>query len=409
MLIRGALSIPQRYELMAGLNVPVAIMLAPWWRAELVATPRAQARLRQWCVTSDEASLEPWTRERVLSQLEYYGDGEQMMSVVAAALAQLPPPIIEYVLSHAVFFGVGWRTNGWIGRMPPCAGKRLVVVSGAWRDAEVLQRTVTHEAAHCWLEDFSTAPLREIDLQVLRLAAELSPAHAGDAAAADEVVYVAESRAEALTDYCLSALSHPDTPDHNNNNESEEVQMDTKRIRVEIDLPKTEEVFLRGLSIDVDPGVVKARRAIEDARREVEALEVRSREAAREVERVRQDVADGRRTIDDLERVVAASAAREQTVALMLPRQRQILVDAEAAYNAEVDQAKQRLHREGQARLELLQRAARLLTPMLEQIQDLEVALETACPGMPFVEWPASARDNIHLYGHARGVRAKVS
>ena len=117
-----------------------------WLTPELVAsTPTATEHLANWLEADGLNRPMPDLHREV----SFHGDVE-LLAPLCDALAVVAPPARDFVLSVAAFVGTGWSTRGWTGRIP--SWPRVVVLSGASRDAAAIQDTVLHEAAHVWLE-----------------------------------------------------------------------------------------------------------------------------------------------------------------------------------------------------------------------------------------------------------------
>ena len=167
-------------------------------RRFLMLTPAGRARVRQWF----DAQQRPIVVElyaarctRIAGALRYFGDPEPFGAIVDA-LARLPRPVIDHVITRCMVLVTGRSTNGWTtpGRLP---GLRPIVLAGDRADVDVA-RTFWHEVAHRWngeerSEDVATAAAIAAELREIR---DRVAADTGDRAAADRFVRDLPARSE---------------------------------------------------------------------------------------------------------------------------------------------------------------------------------------------------------------------
>lgn len=145
-----ALTLADRFGLLRGC-VPMRTIARgepAWLCNELAATDVARERLRAWC----EAGGLDRPAPELAQALRFYGDSE-MFSPVVEAFNRMAPPARDFVLAHALVLGTGWTTAGWTGSASFARERsRVILLSGASRDADAVMRTTLHEAAHVWCE-----------------------------------------------------------------------------------------------------------------------------------------------------------------------------------------------------------------------------------------------------------------
>jgi vacuolar-type H+-ATPase subunit I/STV1 len=163
---------------------------------------------------------------------------------------------------------------------------------------------------------------------------------------------------------------------------------------IPVDLPSVE--FLTAdLTIDRDLGVQLARDRRASARREELNATRCEADALNKVEQVRRALANGSARAADLEAAVIA----HQAAALALPTVAAQCAAAESAEQTAVAEAKHAIVREANKRRDRLQRQAQQLAPVLEELRQLETALDEALhrvvPGAVVapLEWPCSLDD----------------
>jgi hypothetical protein len=132
---------------------------APWASDELLATEAARDRLRAWYAAGRPVP----TVDRLVRELRYLGDAE-IRAIALEALHEIPPPVTDFLLDHALICGVGWSARGWCIRAALGAPSVLILLSGASHDRDDLRDYLKHEAAHAWLELVPAAPMPAEDV-----------------------------------------------------------------------------------------------------------------------------------------------------------------------------------------------------------------------------------------------------
>jgi hypothetical protein len=168
--------------------------------------------------------------------------------------------------------------------------------------------------------------------------------------------------------------------------------MKTNKQTIEVKLP-TVEAIAAGLRVDDDAEVQIARERTATVRAEHAKAQRRLTDASSAVDRVRANVASGRAATGELERAIA----EQKSAALVLPNYAQRIAEAEQHEQRALEAAKVRVREEGTRRIEVLQKAATTVGPLLEQLRDLELALDRVCPNLPSLDWPASLQTDAAL------------
>jgi hypothetical protein len=134
-----ALSIPERFALLG--DFEPAVFMAPWFSAELVATPAALGHVRAW-VTAGQPVAD-------VEALMVLGDGP-VAEAALAVVRVLPPPMKHLAVSKVAIVGIGAESAGECHAMPE--GRTcLVAISAARRGLDDLRSLVAHELSHAWL------------------------------------------------------------------------------------------------------------------------------------------------------------------------------------------------------------------------------------------------------------------
>jgi hypothetical protein len=82
----------------------------------------------------------------------HVGDDE-IREIILQALARIPAPAVELVLSSTWVFSTGWSSNGWVSAPPPMPADppeplRIVLVGGHRMDVEETASIFGHEVGH---------------------------------------------------------------------------------------------------------------------------------------------------------------------------------------------------------------------------------------------------------------------
>ena len=166
------------------------------------------------------------------------------------------------------------------------------------------------------------------------------------------------------------------------------------RLKVDVTIPAAAEAA-KGLSLDGEAAVRRAREAAELARAAAASAADRLRATSTEVDRLTAAVASGGAAVADLERALLAQRAAAQMIAPGDARVRetsQALTAAEATARAAV------LADAGRRRDEL-QAIADRIAPALTALRDAEAALDAAvialgAPGVAPLTWPGTLEDD---------------
>jgi hypothetical protein len=142
---------------------PVLRRSRPWLTHELVATEAAQHRLRAWVARGGFERDDDVVEERraLVARVPVVGD-RKLRPLVAAALAQMPAPVVDHLAKHSVIITGGRSIGGFsaneVSRPADAVEPRRRWILAVDAEDEEFRARVAHECAHTWLTPADSLP-----------------------------------------------------------------------------------------------------------------------------------------------------------------------------------------------------------------------------------------------------------
>ncbi len=395
-------------------RLQVAISIREGQRNDwLVFTPAAREKVAAWARDTPT----PWTTpspELIEQRLRFHGCAV-LLTIVARAVSELPPPVVHYVLNRVVFATTGPSVYGSCGARPDFEDRPwfILLSSGAGTE-ESMRNLAVHEICHAWHEEEPTpgrvrtgAFLRrdvvDTPLEILRQLDDTTRAGLllmkGDAARR-------EKRACRLAQSWGFGTA-------NETKKVEESKMATT-ISIKEKLPDIKELTKELDLHSVDPDLGKSESALRDAEKKLADARQGIAKAEEEVSATSNGVANGG-ALSELERAVSC----RDSLAVLLPVCERVVEEARSNVTVTLTRARELFDKVACERYERLQSVADRLAPILAELRDLERGLDDhvyavhrrATPTMPqpptrqlpALQWPSSVEDEAAFASWRRG------